>query len=68
MFRTTLRPKRCEEMCIEAVYGDAYSSQDVPDFWVKQDLIQAWQDDTNNCNYDEVFEWYKGYKQRKTQK
>ena len=60
---------KTQEMCNRAVYEDAYSLQDVPDFWVTQDLIQAWRDDTRNYHYDdEVIEWYKGYKQRKTQK
>ena len=57
---------KTQEMCIGAVYRDAYSLQDVPDFLVTQDLIQAWRDDDDDD--DEVIEWYKGYKQRKTQK
>ena len=55
-------------MCIEAVYKDAYSLQYVSDFWVTQNLIQACQDGISSHDSDEVIEWYKGYKQRKTQK
>ena len=42
--------------------------QDVPDLWVTQDLIQAWQDDTSKYHDDKVIEWYKGYKKCKAQK
>ena len=55
-------------MCDGAVSGDSYSLQYVSDWIVMQELVKSWHDDHYYCKYDELVEWYHGYKQYKVQK
>ena len=42
--------------------------QYVPDWFVTQQQLKIWYNDTYYCNEDKLIEWYEGYKKRKAQK
>ena len=44
-----------------------FSLQYVPDWFVTQEELKLWHDD-NDCDDDELIEWYDGHQKRKTQK
>ena len=51
-------------MCKKVVEDDPEAIQFAPDWFVIQEQKDTWLDD----DYDELIEWYKGYKKRKAQK
>ena len=56
-------------MCDDAVWGDLFSLQFVPDWFITQDQIKLWHDYDDYCNDDyRLYEWYDGYKKRRAQK
>ena len=60
---------KTQKMCDDAVWGDLYSLQFVPDWFVTQEQLKLWHDDDYWYKYDdEIIEWYKNYKKRKAQK
>ena len=52
----------------DVVWGDAFSLQYVPDYFMTQQLIELWDDDDDCCNDDEIIKWYDCYQKRKDQK
>ena len=67
---------KTQEMCDKAVKDDSSFLQFVPDWFVTREQIDMWYDDYydddsdhyDNDDEDKFFEWYDGYKKRKTQK
>ena len=54
-------------MCDDVVRRDPYSLRFVPDWFVTQQQIKIWHDNTYYDD-DELIEWRDGYKNRKAQK
>ena len=52
----------------KAVKDEPSSLQFVPDCFVTEQQIDVWYDDDYWHHDDEMIEWYKGYKKRKSQK
>ena len=59
---------KTQEMCDDAVWGDAFSQYFVPDWFVTKQQRKIWDDDDDYCDYDELIEWFEGYQKRKAQK
>ena len=55
-------------MCDDAIKEDPSPLQFVPDWFVTQQQWDIWYDDEYWYHYDEIIEWYKGYKKLKAQK
>ena len=55
---------KTQEMCDDAVGGDSYSLQFVPDSFATEQQIKIWDDDDKYCNDNEL----NGYKKRKAHK
>ena len=49
-------------MCDDAMWGDAFSLQYNPDYFVTQQQIKIWHDGDDYYNNDELIEWYDGHK------
>ena len=56
---------KTQEIYDKVVDHSSYSVIHVPDWFVIQQQAGPWHDDDN---YDELIEWYNGYKKRKTKK
>ena len=59
---------KTQEMCDDAVWGDSFSFQFVPNWLVTQQQLKIWHDDNDYCNDNEIIEWYEGNQKRKAQK
>ena len=59
---------KTRKICDDAVGGDPYSQQFVPDWFVTEQQIKIWDDDDEYCDDDELIKWCNGYKKRKAQK
>ena len=55
-------------MCEKAFWEDTCSLQYVPDWFVTQQQLKLWHDDTYYYNNDKLIEWYDGYQKHKAQK
>ena len=55
-------------MCDKAVKEDLCLLEYVPDWFVRQEQIELWGDDDDDCNDDKLTEWYQGCKNRKAEK
>ena len=53
---------KTQVMCNKAVKKGSFSLQFVPDWFVTQEQIDAWHDDTYYCNDDRLIRGYDGYK------
>ena len=57
---------KTQKMCDDAVWGDAFSLQFVPRWFVTQVQLKLWHD--YDYYYDKLIGWYEGYHKRKVQK
>ena len=55
-------------MCDDAVWGESFSLQFVPDWFVTQEQVKLLHDYDDYCDDDKLIKWYDGYKKRKAQK
>ena len=55
-------------MCDKAVEEDLCLLEYVPDWLVRQEQMDLWDEDDYWYHDDEIIEWYEGYKKRKAQK
>ena len=51
----------------DVVCEDPYSLQYVHDWFVTQELVKIWHDESNYYNDDELVDWCNGYEQSKAQ-
>ena len=59
---------KTQEMCDKAVEEDLCLLKYVPDWFVKQEYIDLWDDDDDYYDDDTLTKWYDGYQKRKAQK
>ena len=55
-------------MCEKAFWKDTFSLQYVPDWFVTQQQLKLWHDETYYYNNDKLIEWCDGYQKCKSQK
>ena len=51
---------KTQEMCDKAVRRRPWLLEYVPDWFVTQEQMKLWHDD-DDCDDDELIEWYEGY-------
>ena len=56
---------KTQEMRDDVRWGDSFSLQFVPDWFVTREWVYMWYDDIDENNF---LKWYEGYKKRKAQK
>ena len=59
---------KTQDIYDDAVWGDPFYLQYVPDWFVTQGQVKLWHDYDDYYGDDKLTEWYEGYKKRKAQK
>ena len=59
---------KTQDMCDDAVWGDPFSLQFVPDWFLAQEQVKLWHDYVDYYNDNGIIKWYKGHQKRKSQK
>ena len=53
---------KTQGMCNEAVHRGQRNLRHVPDWFVTQQQVKLWHDDTCYCNDDRMIKWYHDHK------
>ena len=59
---------KTREMCDDVVQKRSRLLRYVPGWFVSQESIKLWHDDTYYCNDDDLIKWYEDHQKRKAQK
>ena len=57
-----------DEMCNKAVCKDPWLLKYVPDYFVMEEQLKIWHNDSEYCDGHRAIKWYDGYQKRKVQK